>query len=133
MRIQLAKPIGALLTAGLFALPTCLQAQPTAHYPTGLEGLKAATLPPPGVYLRDYNWFYYADHVNNAAGQQGGRSDGVHLCSSTPPDLDHGRESAGRLPGRGCADARLCTKTSKGWITTSARVTSSSRAPGRGI
>jgi hypothetical protein len=66
MRIQLAKPIGALLTVGLFALPHCLRAQPTAHYPTGLEGLKAATLPPPGVYLRDYNWFYYADHVNDS-------------------------------------------------------------------
>ena len=64
--MQLAKPIGALLTVGLFTLPNCLQAQPTAHYPAGLEGIKAATLPPPGVYLRDYNWFYYADHVNNS-------------------------------------------------------------------
>jgi hypothetical protein len=70
MRIQLTKPIGALLTAGLFALPNCLQAQPTAHYPAGLEGIKAASLPPPGVYLRDYNWFYYADHVNNAQGNR---------------------------------------------------------------
>jgi hypothetical protein len=66
MRIQLIKPIGALLTAGLFTLPNCLQAQPSAHYPPGLEGLKGATLPPPGVYLRDYNWFYYADHANDA-------------------------------------------------------------------
>ncbi|MCX6928501.1 MAG: transporter [Verrucomicrobia bacterium] len=70
MKIQLAKPIGALLTAGLFTLPNCLQAQPTAHYPTGLEGLKAATLPPPGIWFRDYNWFYYADHVNNASGDR---------------------------------------------------------------
>jgi hypothetical protein len=70
MRIQLAKPIGALLTVGLFTLPNCLQAQPTAHYPPGLEGLKGASLPPPGVYLRDYNWFYYADHVNNAQGNK---------------------------------------------------------------
>src|ERR1039458_857472 len=70
MRIQLTKPIGALLTAGLFALPNCLEAQPTAHYPPGLEGLQAATLPPPGVYLRDYNWFYYADHVNDAQGNK---------------------------------------------------------------
>ena len=70
MRIQLTKPIGALLTAGLFALPNCLQAQPTAHYAPGLEGLQAATLPPPGVYLRDYNWFYYADYVNDAQGNK---------------------------------------------------------------
>jgi hypothetical protein len=70
MRIQLTKPIRALLTAGLFALPNCLEAQPTAHYAPGLEGLQAATLPPPGVYLRDYNWFYYADHINNAQGNK---------------------------------------------------------------
>jgi hypothetical protein len=31
------------------------------HYPSGAEGIKAATLPPPGFYLRDYNLFYYAD------------------------------------------------------------------------
>jgi hypothetical protein len=70
MRIQLAKPIGALLTVGLFSLPNCLEAQPTAHYPPGLEGLQAATLPPPGVYLRDYNWFYWADQVNDAQGNK---------------------------------------------------------------
>jgi hypothetical protein len=68
MRIQLTKPIGALLTAGLLALPTCLQAQPTAHYAPGTEGLKAATLPPPGLWVRDYNEFYYADHANDANG-----------------------------------------------------------------
>ena len=70
--MQLAKPIGALLTVGLFTLPNCLQAQPTAHYPAGLEGIKAATLPPPGVYLRDYNWFYYSDQYNNATGNKVG-------------------------------------------------------------
>ncbi len=70
MKIQLAKPIGALLTAGLFALPNCLEAQPTAHYAPGLEGLQAASLPPPGVYLRDYNWFYWANQFNNAQGDK---------------------------------------------------------------
>ena len=70
MRTQLTKPVGGLLIAGLFALPNCLQAQPTAHYPPGLEGLKAASLPPPGVWVRDYNWFYYADHINNAQGDR---------------------------------------------------------------
>jgi hypothetical protein len=27
-------------------------------------------LPPPGLYARDYNWFYSADHVNNAQGNK---------------------------------------------------------------
>ena len=66
MKKQMLKLSGSLLIAGLLAYPVVTQAQPTAHYPPGLEGLKAASLPPPGVYLRDYNWFYYADHFNDA-------------------------------------------------------------------
>lgn len=37
-----------------------LTAQTMSHYPAGAEGIKAATLPPPGVYLRDYNFGYFA-------------------------------------------------------------------------
>jgi hypothetical protein len=32
------------------------------HYSAGVEGLKAATLPPPGVYFRDYNYLYWSEH-----------------------------------------------------------------------
>lgn len=43
-------------------LPTSLWAQAFGgHYPAGVEGLKAATLPPPGVYFRDYNYIYWAN------------------------------------------------------------------------
>lgn len=46
-------------TAALaFALPGIVSAQ--NHYPAGAEGIKAATLPPPGLYLRDYNFGYWA-------------------------------------------------------------------------
>jgi hypothetical protein len=31
------------------------------HYPAGVEGIKAGSLPPPGIYLRQYNWLYFAD------------------------------------------------------------------------
>ncbi len=31
------------------------------HYPAGAEGIKTATLPPEGAYLRDYNFLYFAD------------------------------------------------------------------------
>ncbi len=34
------------------------------HYPSGAEGIKAATLPPPGIYLRDYNIAYFAPDPN---------------------------------------------------------------------
>ena len=52
----------------VFALATQLQAQlPVgSHYPTGAEGIKGASLPPPGFYLRDYNFFYTADKVEGA-------------------------------------------------------------------
>jgi hypothetical protein len=61
-----------ILTLSLTTLAlTCrLYAQPTAHYVPGVEGLKAATLPPPGVYLRDYNVAYYADRLNDNSGSQ---------------------------------------------------------------
>jgi hypothetical protein len=56
--------------AGMLALPGVTQAQPSAHYVPGAEGLKAATLPPPGIYLRDYNIGYYSTQVNDANGNK---------------------------------------------------------------
>jgi len=52
------------LAAGVMTAATVTQAAPPpfdAHYPPGAEGIKAATLPPPGIYFRDYNFFYTAD------------------------------------------------------------------------
>jgi hypothetical protein len=70
MKNQQTKFVGGLLIAGLLAVPSLVQAQPTAHYAPGSEGLKAATLPPPGIYLRDYNSFYYANQFNNPQGNK---------------------------------------------------------------
>ena len=56
--------------ASLLAAPATINAQPSAHYVPGSEGLFAATLPPPGIYLRDYNAFYFASQANNAAGNE---------------------------------------------------------------
>jgi hypothetical protein len=59
----------ALLTgAALLSLPGLLPAQPTAHYVPGTEGIKGASLPPPGVYVRDYNLAYYSTRLNDAGG-----------------------------------------------------------------
>ncbi|MGD0262332.1 MAG: transporter [Verrucomicrobiota bacterium] len=62
--------ITGFILAGLLAAPAIVQAQPTDHYAPGAEGLKAATLPPPGVYVRDYNYFYYSDQLNDANGNK---------------------------------------------------------------
>ena len=59
-----------VLAGGLATLPGLLQAQPSAHYAPGVEGIKAASLPPPGVYFRDYNYFYTADQLNDSSGNK---------------------------------------------------------------
>jgi hypothetical protein len=52
-----------LIACGVLAGAVGAQAQPIVggHYPAGAEGIKGASLPPPGVYFRDYNFFYVAD------------------------------------------------------------------------
>jgi len=60
---SIVKTVGYLLAVILLAGAISTQAQPivAGHYPAGAEGLKGASLPPPGLYFRDYNFFYYAD------------------------------------------------------------------------
>jgi hypothetical protein len=59
-----------ILIAATLSVATQSYAEPAAvlpvgsHYPIGAEGLKGASLPPPGFYVRDYNYFYYADKVD---------------------------------------------------------------------
>jgi hypothetical protein len=59
---------------GVFALAMALAGssfgQATAHYVPGVEGLKGSTLPPPGLYLRDYNQFYAASRLNDNDGDR---------------------------------------------------------------
>lgn len=57
-----------LTAAALAAVPAASQAQPTAHYVPGVEGIKAASLPPPGFYLRDYNVMYFSHQLNGPDG-----------------------------------------------------------------
>ncbi len=42
----------------------------TGHYVNGVEGLKAATVPPPGFYYRLYNVFYNADELTGPSGDK---------------------------------------------------------------
>jgi hypothetical protein len=63
-----------VLAASLALLPGLIQAQPAAHYTPGIEGIKGASLPPPGFYVRDYNVAYYATRLNDASGNSTGPS-----------------------------------------------------------
>jgi len=53
------------LLCGLVAGAGFVQAQTLSHYPAGVEGIKGSSLPPPGVYLRDYNYIYFSDSFEN--------------------------------------------------------------------
>ena len=64
-----------LLAASLVTLPGILQAQPSAEYVPGAEGLNCASLPPPGIYFKDYNYFYWADQLNTPSGNKYGPAD----------------------------------------------------------
>lgn len=50
-----------LLLCGFLTLTAPAGAQTMSHYPVGVEGIKGASLPPPGFYLRDYNYVYFAN------------------------------------------------------------------------
>jgi hypothetical protein len=62
--------VAGIALTGTLALTGTVQAQPSGHYFPGIEGLKGATLPPPGIYLRDYNLVYFADRLNDTHGNQ---------------------------------------------------------------
>ena len=74
-----------MLAASLMALPGILQAQPSAEYVPGSEGIKGASLPPPGVYFRDYNFFYWADQLNDSSGRKIGPADLDNFTYATIP------------------------------------------------
>jgi hypothetical protein len=70
-RIESLSSTRTLAAVGLVAFAAAAQAQSfTSHYPIGVEGIKAGSAPPPGVYLRDYNLFYWTDRINDDGGNR---------------------------------------------------------------
>ena len=61
----------SVLLCGLIVGTGLLRAQ--THYPAGVEGIKGPSLPPPGVYIRDYNYMYFASNLE---------------VEAAPPDFD---------------------------------------------
>jgi hypothetical protein len=50
-----------VLFCGLLTGTGFVHAQTQSHYPAGVEGIKGASLPPPGFYIRDYNYMYFTN------------------------------------------------------------------------
>ena len=61
-----ASPVIAVSALALLAVQA--PAAETCHYVNGAEGIKAATLPPPGFYWRSYNVWYTADTITDGSG-----------------------------------------------------------------
>jgi hypothetical protein len=57
------------MLAAVLTLSAPYAANADNEYPNGIEGIKAATLPPPGFYYRMYNMFYQADELKDAHGE----------------------------------------------------------------
>nr|AIK66577.1 hypothetical protein [Arhodomonas sp. Seminole] len=55
--------LGAGFVAGALVLPATALADAVQHYVPGVEGNKAASVPPPGFYLRNYGVYYDSDDV----------------------------------------------------------------------
>lgn len=60
----------AALLLCLLALGSAARAAEKGHYVPGVEGIKAASLPPPGLYFRSYNIFYNAGTLKDANGDK---------------------------------------------------------------
>jgi hypothetical protein len=75
-----------LLAIGLLILvaPVALAQQETSHYPPGAEGLKAASLPPPGTYLKWYNVVYTADTLKDRHGKDVPADLNVNVFATVP-------------------------------------------------
>jgi len=73
-----------IIIGGLLAVtPGLALAQPSAHYVPGVEGIKGASLPPPGVYAKDYNVVYFSDRLNDASGDKVA-DPGVFIYANVP-------------------------------------------------
>jgi len=58
--------IVVMVLVALIATPMLLEAGTNGNeYPNGVEGIKAASLPPPGVYLRTYTFWYSSDDLKD--------------------------------------------------------------------
>lgn len=56
----------------------------TGHYPLGVEGLKAASLPPPGLYSKNYLLYYNANVFRDSQGENAGLGADIDALVFTP-------------------------------------------------
>jgi len=62
MYVRILLLLGLLAVAG-FGQAQTVNPQTMSHYPVGMEGIKGATLPPPGFYIQDYTHIYFKEDL----------------------------------------------------------------------
>jgi hypothetical protein len=65
-------------------MSSVVSAGETGHYPLGVEGLKAASLPPPGLYLKNYLLYYNANVFRDSQGRNAGLGADIDALVFTP-------------------------------------------------
>jgi hypothetical protein len=68
LKSKIILPAGFLLTFLIYASPVF--AQEMGSYPNGSEGIKVASLPPPGFYWRNYFSYYSANEIMDNNGNE---------------------------------------------------------------
>ncbi len=60
--------VAVIVPVVLFVLPLFALAGGGQHYPNGAEAFLIGIAPPPGFYVKDYNYFYTADKLKDNSG-----------------------------------------------------------------
>ena len=82
--------IALIVPVVLFVLPLFAFAGGGQQYPNGVEAFLIGVAPPPGFYIKDYNFFYTADKLKNNNGNtktlanSGQELDRVNVYANVP-------------------------------------------------
>ena len=57
--------VAIMIPVILFVLPLFALAGGGQHYPNGVEAFLIGVAPPPGFYIKKYNYFYTADKLKD--------------------------------------------------------------------
>ena len=82
--------LAVIIPVILFVLPLFALAGGGQHYPNGAEAMLIGVAPPPGFYLKDYNYFYHASKLKDndghslSLGKNGVELDSVEVYGNIP-------------------------------------------------
>jgi hypothetical protein len=76
--------VAFLLVALCLAVAPWADAGEQNRYPNGVEGIKGGSAPPPGLWLRTYNFWYQSDRLKSSSGDKLGVGFDVDVLATAP-------------------------------------------------